>query len=53
MTEITKQTLSDLVENIKKKKVSSAEVTKAFIERSKKSKSPKASELIFKVRLTF
>ncbi len=38
MTEITKQTLSDLVENIKKKKVSSTEVTKAFIERSKKSK---------------
>ncbi len=38
MTEITKQTLSDLVENIKKKKVSSEEITKAFIERSEKSK---------------
>ena len=34
MTDITKQSLSDLVENIKNKKLSSTEVTKAFIERS-------------------
>ena len=38
MSDITKQTLSELVENIKNKKLSSEEITKAFIQRSKKSK---------------
>jgi len=38
MTDITKQSLSKLVENIKNKKLSSTDVTKAFIERSEKSK---------------
>ena len=38
MSEITKLNLSDLVTNIKSKKISSEEVTKAFIERSEKSK---------------
>ena len=38
MSDITKKTLSELVKNIKEKKVSSTEVTKAFIERSEKSK---------------
>ena len=38
MSDITKQSLSELVENIKNKKISSSEVTKAFIERSEKSK---------------
>ena len=38
MTDITKQSLSDLVKNIKNKKLSSEEVTKAFIDRSEKSK---------------
>ena len=38
MNEITKQNLSELVKNIKKRKISSTEVTKAFIERSEKSK---------------
>ena len=38
MSDITKQTLSDLVKNIKAKKLSSEEVTKAFKERSEKSK---------------
>ena len=38
MTEITKQSLTELVESIKNKKLSSSEVTKAFIERSEKSK---------------
>ena len=38
MSEITKQSLSELVENIKSKKLSSSEVTKAFVERSEKSK---------------
>ena len=38
MTDITKQSLSELVENIKNKKLSSTDVTKAFIERSEKSK---------------
>ena len=38
MPDITKQSLSELVENIKGKKLSSSEVTKAFVERSEKSK---------------
>ena len=38
MSDVTKQSLSDLVENIKNKNLSSSEVTKAFIERSEKSK---------------
>ena len=38
MSDITKQSLSELVKNIKNKKISSEEVTKAFIERSEKSK---------------
>ena len=33
MSEITKQSLTELVENIKNKKLSSSEVTKAFIEK--------------------
>ncbi len=38
MSDITKQSLSELIENIKDKKLSSTEVTKAFVERSEKSK---------------
>ena len=38
MSDITKQSLSELVKNIKDKKLSSEEVTKAFINRSEKSK---------------
>ena len=38
MLDITKQSLSLLVENIKSKKLSSSEVTKAFVDRSEKSK---------------
>ena len=38
MSEITSQSLTSLVKNIKNKKLSSEEVTKAFVERSKKSK---------------
>ena len=38
MSDVTKQSLSELVENIKSKKLSSSEVTKAFVERSEKSK---------------
>ena len=38
MSDITKQSLSKLVENIKSKKLSSSEITKAFVERSEKSK---------------
>ena len=38
MSDITLQTLSELVKNIKQKKISSEETTKAFIERGKKSK---------------
>ena len=38
MSDITKKSLSELVENIKSKKLSSSEVTKAFVERSEKSK---------------
>ena len=38
MSEIYKQTLSELVNNIKNKKISSEEVTKAYINRSEKSK---------------
>ncbi len=38
MSDIIKQSLTELVENIKSKKLSSTDVTKAFIERSEKSK---------------
>jgi aspartyl-tRNA(Asn)/glutamyl-tRNA(Gln) amidotransferase subunit A len=38
MSEITSQTLTELVKNIKGKKISSEETTKAFIERGEKSK---------------
>ena len=38
MSEITSLTLTDLIKNIKEKKISSVESTKAFIERSEKSK---------------
>ena len=38
MSDITKQSLSELVKNIKDKKLSSEEVTRAFIDRSEKSK---------------
>jgi aspartyl-tRNA(Asn)/glutamyl-tRNA(Gln) amidotransferase subunit A len=38
MSDITKQSLTELVKNIKNKKLSSEEVTKAFIDRSEKSK---------------
>ena len=37
MSDITKQSLTKLVENIKNKKLSSTDVTKAFIDRSEKS----------------
>ena len=37
MSDITKQSLTELVENIKNKKLSSTDVTKAFIQRSEKS----------------
>ena len=38
MSDITSQSLTELVKNIKEKKISSEETTKAFIERSEKSK---------------
>ncbi|MBT3693505.1 MAG: Asp-tRNA(Asn)/Glu-tRNA(Gln) amidotransferase subunit GatA [Candidatus Pelagibacter sp.] len=38
MSDITSQTLAELVKNIKEKKISSEETTKAFIERGEKSK---------------
>ena len=38
MSDITSQTLVELVKNIKEKKISSEEITKAFIERGEKSK---------------
>ena len=38
MSEITNQSLTELVENVKNKKLSSTDITKAFIERSEKSK---------------
>ncbi len=37
MSDITKQSLTELVENIKDKKLSSTDITKAFIDRSEKS----------------
>ena len=37
MSDITKQSLTELVQNIKNKKLSSTDVTKAFIDRSEKS----------------
>jgi aspartyl-tRNA(Asn)/glutamyl-tRNA(Gln) amidotransferase subunit A len=39
MSEITSQSLTELVKNIKEKKISSEEITKSFIVRSEKSKS--------------
>ena len=38
MSDITKQSLSELIKNIKDKKLSSSEVKKAFVERSEKYK---------------
>ena len=38
MSDITSLTLTELVKNIKDKKLSSSEITKAFVERSEKSK---------------
>ena len=38
MSGIITQSLSELVKNVKDKKLSSLEITKAFIERSEKSK---------------
>ena len=38
MKDITSQSLTDLVKNIKNKNVSSEEVTKSFIQRAEKSK---------------
>ena len=38
MSDITSLTLTDLVKNIKDKKISSEETTKAFIDRGEKSK---------------
>ena len=38
MSDITSQSLSSLINNIKNKKLSSEDVTKAFIDRSEKSK---------------
>ena len=38
MSDITSQSLTSLVKNIKEKKLSSEEITKAFVDRSKKSK---------------
>ncbi len=38
MLDITNQSLSDLIKNIKDRKLSSTEVTKAYVERSEKSK---------------
>ena len=38
MSDITSQSLTSLVQNIKEKKLSSVDVTKAFIARSEKSK---------------
>ena len=38
MSDITSQTLTELVKNIKDKKISSEETTQAFIERGERSK---------------
>ena len=38
MFDITSQSLTDLIKNIKEKKISSSEATKAFIERGEKSR---------------
>ena len=38
MSDITSQSLTSLVRNIKDKKLSSEEITKAFVDRSEKSK---------------
>ena len=37
MTNITDLSLNELVNNVKSKKISSNEITKAYVERSKKS----------------
>ena len=39
MSEITSQSLTELVKNIKEKKISSEEITRSFVVRSEKSKS--------------
>ena len=38
MSDVTSQTLTELVKNIKEKKISSEETTKAFFERGENSK---------------
>ena len=38
MSDITSQNLTELIKNIKNKKISSEEVTKSFVERAEKSK---------------
>ena len=38
MTDITSQSLTELIKNIKDKKISSEEVTKSFVQRAEKSK---------------
>jgi len=38
MSDITSQNLTELIKNIKEKKISSEEVTKSFVERAEKSK---------------
>ncbi len=38
MSDITKLSLNELIQNIRNKKLSSTEITKSFIERSEKSK---------------
>ncbi len=52
MSDITSQSLSSLVKNIKEKKLSSEEVTTAFVNRSEKSKELiLTSQKIFQMRL--
>ena len=38
MSDITSQNLTELIKNIKNKKISSEEITKSFVEKAKKSK---------------
>ena len=47
MSDITSQSLTQLVKNIKTKKLSSEDVTKAFVARSEKSKELNVSSLHF------
>ena len=49
MTDIPKQTLSELINNIKTKKISSEEATKAFIDRSEKSRKLNVDEELSKI----